>query len=192
MDMRDIGARIQRRREYLSRVGAGYTREEVAAKLGMTGAAYAHFEQGRREVGAVDLMHLGEILHCRIAYFFGQDAAPSSLIDLASGEPVAVRHNPSQQLATRADAEEIKQRLDLLLRSVSGIMPAEPPARDPCRCAELPPELEIILNLQSRIYATLPSARARTRYIESLRSQAETTLVMLDEQMEEEEARLAS
>ncbi len=191
MDMRDIGARIQRRREYLVRMGTGYTREEIAAKLGVTVIAYAHFEQGRREIGAIDLIRLGELLHCKISYFFGQDTATAALIDLTSGDLQAIRRNPAQQLATRADAEEIKQRLDALIRAVNVATP-EPPSHTPCRCAEQPPELEMLFSLQSRVYAALSSNRARARYIESLRSQAETTLVMLDQRVEDEETLLAS
>ncbi len=186
MDMRDIGARIQRRREYLSRVGAGYTREEIAAKLSVTVTIYAHFEQGRREIGAIDLIRLGELLHCKISYFFGQDTATPALIDLSSGEPRAVCRDLSQQLATRADAEEIKQRLDILVRSLNVVNPVEPPSREPCHCAEFPPDLEMLFSLQSRVYNTLASNRARARYIESLRTQAEMTLVMLEQSLDEE------
>jgi transcriptional regulator with XRE-family HTH domain len=193
MDMREIGARIKQRREYLSRTGPGYSCEEVAAKLGLTRMAYCHFEEGRREIGALDLVKLGETLHCKMAYFFSQDKGPASLIDLSTGSLAGLHSDRSRQMATRSDIDQVVHRLEALMQILLPDKTAAPEAREPALpsgCQQMVSlELQTVSNVQARVYHRLRASQAREQYIESLRLQAEAALALLEQPLDEAEER---
>ncbi len=192
MDMRDIGARIKRRREYLSTIGKGYSPDEVAARLGLIRMAYTHFEEGRREIGALDLVKLGELLHCKIAYFFGQDKGPASLIDLSNGHHTALKPDTCHQPATKADIEQLQQQLTALTQALQPAPPAKPEPSCSCHCGccqeEVPLALQTIYAIQARVYEGLPPGKAREQYAESLRVQAEAALALLEHHLDTSES----
>ncbi len=52
---------------------------------------------------------------------------------------------------------------------------------------DVPPELQMVYGLQGRVMNHLPPGRARQRYIESLRAQAESNWALIEGRLEDEE-----
>lgn len=52
---------------------------------------------------------------------------------------------------------------------------------------DVPPELQMVYGLQGRVMSHLPPGRARQRYIESLRAQAESNWALIEGRLEDEE-----
>lgn len=64
----------------------GLSQKEVADYLGITIAAYGHYEAGRREAGYDTVVKLADFYHVSLDYLFGRGADCSSSLDRLTEE----------------------------------------------------------------------------------------------------------
>ncbi len=76
-EYRGIGRRLRRAREL-----AGYSQEDVAKFLNVTGATYSRYESGQHKIAVADLYRLAEFLHVSPEYLVrGRQPSPGDLPD---------------------------------------------------------------------------------------------------------------
>jgi SOS-response transcriptional repressor LexA len=81
--MSTLGERIKERRRVL-----GYTRTQLAEKIGVIPNSLYRWESGQRVPGDEDKKRLAEILGVSVAYLIGESESPQTNVDLTSAKNV--------------------------------------------------------------------------------------------------------